>query len=67
MKKVALMVAVVSLVGTGVAFAELGALKGLGKEMGKDAGKSVAASAPPASRLIGPGGVSCSPAQSGRS
>lgn len=41
MKKVAMLVAVISLVGTGVAFAELDALKGLGKE----AGKSITASA----------------------
>lgn len=35
MKKLALLVAVMSLVGTGVAFAELDALKGIGKEMTK--------------------------------
>jgi hypothetical protein len=40
MKKFALLVAVMSLVGTGVAFAELEGLKGLGKEMGKSVATS---------------------------
>lgn len=45
MKKIVMIVAALSLTGAGVAFAELDALKGLGKEMGRDAGKSVASSA----------------------
>ena len=40
MKKLASLVAVLSLVTTGVAFAELDALKGLGKEIGKSAASS---------------------------
>jgi outer membrane protein OmpA-like peptidoglycan-associated protein len=40
MKKLTLLVAVMSLMGTGVAFAELDALKGLGKEMGKSVASS---------------------------
>lgn len=46
MKKTAIaVVAALSLLSTGVAFAELDALKGLGKDLGKEAGKSVAAGA----------------------
>lgn len=45
MKKVALLFVVMSLIGTGFAYAEMDALKGLGKEIGKEAGKSVEASA----------------------
>lgn len=45
MRKIGLLVAAMSLVGTGVAFAELDAIKGLGKDMGKEAGKSIATSA----------------------
>jgi outer membrane protein OmpA-like peptidoglycan-associated protein len=40
MKKIALLVAVMSMVGTGVSFAEMDALKGLGKEMGKSVATS---------------------------
>ena len=40
MKKLALLVAVMSMVGSGAAFAEMDALKGLGKELGKSAATS---------------------------
>jgi len=40
MKKFALLVEVMSLVGTGIAFAELDGLKVLGKEMGKSVATS---------------------------
>lgn len=40
MKNIALLFVVMSLLGTGVAFAEMDALKGLGKEMGKSVATS---------------------------
>lgn len=45
MKKAVAVVAVLSMMSVGVAYAELDALKGVGKDLGKEVGKSAATSA----------------------